>query len=172
MRFSCRENLDIQVHKHPHHQSLNKKLMEDFYKLPFVSYEDRTSHTNIKGKKISFVNNPGVVKPEGIILIERWVKQLINTEKVEINFNTWAACLDKGQETVEHDHYPLCTMVYVYFVNTPKGSSPLVFPTSGKKVKAEAGTLVIAPSTLRHKVPTNKCDYRVTIASNIIVTEK
>ena len=63
--------------------------------------------------------------------------------------HTWAACLDKGQgQHVEHDHYPHCTIVFVYFVNTPKGSSPLVFPTSGKKVKAEAGTLVIHPGVL------------------------
>ena len=77
-------------------------------------------------------------------------------DDIPVNIHaTWVARLDKGHiQHVEHLHYPLCTIVFVYFVNTPKGSSPLVFPTSGKKVKAEAGTLVIAPSTLRHKVPT------------------
>ena len=50
-----------------------------------------------------------------------------------------------------HYHHPHSSLVFVYFVNTPKGSSPLVFPTSGKKVKAEAGTLVIHPGVLNMK---------------------
>ena len=171
MGFYCRENLEVQVYKHPHYQSLNEKLMEDFNKLPFVAYENQTHFTNIKGKQLNFTNNPHIVKPKGIVLIEQWVKQLINNNNVDINFHTWVARLDEGQETLEHDHYPLCTMVFVYFVNTPEGSSPLVFPTSGKKVKAEAGTLVIHPSTLRHKVPTNRTHGRVTIASNMDIIE-
>lgn len=166
MTFWCREKLQVQVYKHPHHQSLNEQLMQDFIRLPSEAY-DKTTFTNIKGKKLYFVNNPYTIKPEGVELIERWVKQIINKNHFDINFQTWAAWLNKGEETVEHHHYPICTMFYVYFVNTPKGSSPLVFPTSGKKVKAEAGTLVLAPSIMSHKVPPNKCDNRVTIASNI-----
>ena len=171
MIFSCKENLEVQVYKHPHYQSLNEKLMEDLNKLSFVAYKDQANFTNVRGKKLSFAHNYHDIKPKGVVLIENWVKQLINVSNVDINFKTWATLLDKGEETLEHDHYPLCTMVYVYFVNTPKGSSPLVFPRSGRKVKAEAGTLVIHPSTLRHKVPVNKSDGRVTIASNIDIIE-
>ena len=172
MKFSCRENLEVRVYKHPHYQSLNETLMEDFNKLNFTKYENNAVHTNIKGSQFNFMSHPDIPKPKGIILIEQWVRQLINLKYCDIDFGTWIAKLDKGQETIDHDHYPFSTMVCVYFVNTPKGSSPLVFTKSGKKVKAEAGTLVIHPSTLRHKVPPNKCDNRVTIASNIWITEQ
>ena len=86
-------------------------------------------------------------------------------------FVTWAARLDKGQQTLEHDHLFYATFAFVYFVNVPKGSSPLIFTTSGKKIKAEPGKLVLFPAPLRHKVPINKCDNRVTIASNITMIE-
>ena len=31
---------------------------------------------------------------------------------------------------------------FAYYVNTPKGSSPLMFDTSGYKVKAESGKII------------------------------
>ena len=170
--FLARENLDVHVHKHPHHKSLNEQLMQDISTLDFVWHEDNIHGTNIKGRQFNFVSNPGIPKPKGVQLLEQWVRQVITLDYIDINFATWVARLDKGQETVSHYHHPHCSMVFVYFVNTPKGSSPLVFPTSGKKVKAEAGTLVIHPSTLVHKVPPNKCDGRITIASNLHISEK
>ena len=171
MTFLCRENLEVQVYKHPHYQSLNEKLMKDISTLDFTWHEENVYGTNIKGSQFNFISNPHVAKPNGIILLEQWVTQLVKLNFIDINFHTWIARLDEGQETLEHNHYPVCTMVFVYFVNTPKGSSPLVFPTSGKKVKAEAGTLVIHPSVLKHKVPPNKCDGRITVASNMDIIE-
>ena len=146
--------------------------MKDISTLDFTWHEENVYGTNIKGSQFNFISNPHVAKPNGIILLEQWVTQLVKLNFIDINFHTWIARLDEGQETLEHSHYPVCTMVFVYFVNTPKGSSPLVFPTSGKKVKAEAGTLVIHPSVLKHKVPPNKCDGRITIASNLYISEK
>ena len=58
---------------------------------------------------------------------------------------------------------------FVYFVRCPKGSSPLIFTTSGKKIKAEEGKVVIFPGNLLHHVPENKCDGRITLAGNINV---
>ena len=145
--------------------------MKDISTLDFTWHEENVYGTNIKGSQFNFISNPHVAKPNGIILLEQWVTQLVKLNFIDINFHTWIARLDEGQETLEHSHYPVCTMVFVYFVNTPKGSSPLVFPTSGKKVKAEAGTLVIHPSVLKHKVPPNKCDGRITVASNMDIIE-
>ena len=56
---------------------------------------------------------------------------------------------------------------FVYFIKCPKGSSPLVFTKSGKKIKAEEGKIVIFPGWLRHHVPKNKCEGRITMAGNI-----
>ena len=48
-----------------------------------------------------------------------------------------------------------------------KDSSSLFFPTSGKKIKAEEGKVVIFPGNVRHSVPPNKCDNRIVVAGNI-----
>ena len=178
MTFWCREKIEVQVHKHPHYQSLNEKLMMDISTLNFTRHENNVYGTNIKGSQFNFSSNPNIAKPNGVKLLEQWFTQIVkdssgmfSEDNVDINFGTWVARLDKGQETVLHHHHPQCTMVFVYFLNTPKGSSPLVFPTSGKKIKAEAGTIVIHPSILKHKVPPNKCDNRLTIASNVYISE-
>ena len=149
--------------------------MEDISKLDFLWHEENVYGTNIKGSQFNFCNNLDA-KPRGVLLIERWVKQIVLSQirgniPVTIKYATWVARLDKGQQTIRHFHHPHCSIVFVYFVNTPKGSSPLVFPTSGKKVKAEAGTLVIHPGVMQHEVPPNKCDGRITIASNLYISE-
>ena len=170
----CRENLEVEIHYHPHYQILNKKLMDDFSKLSFYSHGDTSNHTNIKGSQFGFTGDDLYLKPKGVTLIENWVEQIVKDKlsgSFNFRFGTWAARLDKNQETLEHSHLHFCTLAFVYFVNTPKGSSPLVFPTSGKKIKAEPGKLVLFPPSLNHKVPINKCDNRVTIASNVTILE-
>ena len=173
MKIKCRENIKIEVHHHPHYQSLNEKLMNDFSKINFYSHEK--IQTNIKGNQFCFTGDQRSLKPNGVTLIENWAKQILQAKlhvSAYFNFVTWAARLDRDQETLEHDHLYYATFSFVYFVNTPKGASPLVFSTSGRKVKAQPGKLVLFPAPLRHKVPVNKCDNRVTIASNITITEK
>ena len=175
MNITCRENLEVQIYHHPHYQSLNEKLMNDFAKLNFYSHEENIHFTNIKGSQFNFLNENPILKPKGVTLIENWVKQIVqgeNRRSFDFKFGTWASRLDKGQETLEHNHLHMCSFAFVYFVNSPKGASPLVFPTSGKKIKPEPGKLVLFPSSLLHKVPTNKCDNRVTIASNVTILER
>jgi len=175
MNIRCRENLEVQVYHHPHYQSLNEKLMNDFSKLNFTKYHPSFRHTNIRGSQFSFDIHSPSLKPKGVTLIENWVKQIIQEylqSSLHYDFKTWVARLDNGQQTTEHDHLYFATFAFVYFVNTPVGASPLIFTTSGKKIKAEPGKLVLFPSPLKHKVPVNKCDNRVTIASNVTLIEK
>ena len=175
MILKSKENLEIEIHHHPHYQSLNEKLMDDLSKLSFLSHEKNIYHTNIKGSQFNFIRENLSLKPRGVTLIENWVQQIIQSKlKVPFTykFATWAARLDKGQETLEHNHLYMCSFAFVYFVNSPKGASPLVFPTSGRKIKPEPGKLVLFPPSLRHKVPTNKCKNRVTLASNVYALEK
>ena len=60
---------------------------------------------------------------------------------------------------------------FVYFIDCPRGSSPLVFSDSGKRIKAEEGKLVIFPGHLRHHVPKNKCEGRIVLAGNCIQSQ-
>ena len=79
--------------------------------------------------------------------------------------NLWGQWYRKGDYQIAHTHYPN-QWSFVYFVNTPRGSSPLVFTTSNKKVAAKAGNMVIFPSWMRHHVPPNKCEGRSIVAGN------
>ena len=79
--------------------------------------------------------------------------------------NLWGQWYRKGDYQIEHTHYPN-QWSFVYFVNTPRGSSPLVFSRSKKKVAAKAGNMVIFPAWVRHQVPPNKCQERSVVAGN------
>ena len=79
----------------------------------------------------------------------------------------WGIICDSGDSIETHNHQP-SQFSFAYYVNTPKGSSPLVFDTSGYKVKAESGKIVIFDSKLKHHVPKNKCDGRSLISGNFI----
>ena len=79
--------------------------------------------------------------------------------------NIWGQWYRKGDFQIAHTHYPN-QWSFVYFVNTPRGSSPLVFSRSKKKVAAKAGNMVIFPSWVRHQVPPNKCQERSVVAGN------
>ena len=172
----CKENLEVEVYRHPDYQILNEDLMSDFSKLDFYSHEDVVNPTNIRGEQFCFDALGFDSKPRGVYFIENWVKEIIQNRldvvtPVHYNFGTWVARLGKGQETIVHHHLYFATLAFVYFVNAPEGASPLVFPTSGMEVKAEPGKLVLFPAPLLHKVPVNNCDDRVTVASNITIFE-
>ena len=69
----------------------------------------------------------------------------------------WIAKYNRGDFTLSHNHYP-CLYSFVYFMNSPKGSSPLVFTTSEQSIEAKNGRIVIFPAILKHHVPDNQCD--------------
>jgi len=83
----------------------------------------------------------------------------------------WGAVYNHGDYTVTHNHN-LNHLSFVYFVNTPRGSSPLVFTTSNKKIKAEEGKVVIFNSNLWHHVPKNRCNNRIIIAGNYGIDQR
>ena len=171
MKIKVKENLPVIVERHPYYESINKKLMEQVNSLSFHE-SDRYDLTNIRGSTYSFGDDD---IGSTIKLIKDWIKELIAINIYRhptlplSNFEFWFARLneEKGQLTWDHDHLLNSTLSAVYFVNTPKGSSPLVLTTTGRKIKAEEGKLVIFPASLRHKVPQNRCKNRITLACNI-----
>ena len=174
MKIKLKENLSVIVERHPCYESINKKLMEQINHLSFENPDQLHYYTNIRGNQYSFDAHKADTGPT-IKLIENWVKELIainfqrNLEFPLENYSFWFSKLndEKGQLTYAHHHLCNATFAVVYFVNTPKGSSPLVFSTSGKKIKAEEGKVVIFPASLRHEVPQNRCKDRVVLAGNI-----
>ena len=77
----------------------------------------------------------------------------------------WGQWYAKGDYQLSHTHLPN-HWSFVYYVNTPRGSSPMIFTDGGKRIKAEAGKIAIFPAFLRHHVPKNNCDGRSVISGN------
>ena len=175
--MKVREVHDIIVEKHPYHESLNKKLMDDMKSMEFYTPENNNFPTNIRARQFNF--NKSNPPPEPVKIILKWIQNLIREDKhwfdaeKELNndslfeISSWLAWYNKGEETWKHDHKQ-ALLAYVYFVHSPPGSSPLVFSTSGKKVKPEEGRVVIFPGSMHHHVPKNNCNDRITLAGNII----
>ena len=159
-----RENLKVLVEYHPFHESIKKKILEGNFNFIRNAIVDGWE-SNLRAER--------TVEPfysEGIQLIKEWVINIIRNDygRFDYNIDAWVAKYSQGDYAIEHDHIPYA-FSYVYFVNTPKGSSPLVFSTSGKRIKAEEGKVIIFPGALRHHVPKNRCDGRVTIAGNVCI---
>ena len=167
-----REKLTIHIDRHPFYESINKRIEEELAvnQTPFVYDEDsiwKGYKSNIKGWKASLNNEYKSIK-----LLEEWILSLVKDKCWGINcdIESWIAKYDEGHYTIDHDHIP-ATYSFVYFLKCPKGSSPLVFTTSGKKIKAEEGKIVIFPGCVRHYVPKNKGNGRMTFSGNLFYVD-
>ena len=164
-KMKLRENVNIIIENYPFYETLNPKLMEDVSNINF----ENSYQTNVYGKMSSWrIHSPNIE------IIHSWVTQLINRDSKYptgiLKFNdTWFAVYDEGDFAHIHDHHRV-VFSFVYFINCPQGSSPLIFTTSGKRIKAEEGKLVIFPGLTKHHVPKNKCKNRVILAGNVVVT--
>ena len=83
--------------------------------------------------------------------------------------NLWGQLYNKGHFQNSHHHLPY-DWSFVYYVNTPRRSSPIVFDESRKRIRLKAGQVIIFPSWLLHHVPPNKCEGRVVIGGNLSYT--
>ena len=165
------EKFDIILEKHHYYESLNKKLLKD------VESADYTGKSQAEGDTALF-SSVRTTPSKNIDLINSWVRLLIFKkypflgdvkfmgEGINFNMQTWFVKYRKGDETKSHFHIP-SFFSWVYFIKCPKGSPPLVFTHSRKKVKSEEGKVVIFPSWLYHHVPPNKCDGRIVLVGNV-----
>ena len=151
--------------------------MEDIRLLEFFPPSKLPNYTNIQGTQCNLREEE---RTSSMRLLIEWVDRLImerysystpDSGAQEFNSkgrtNIWFAKYNKGDYTKDHDHCPFAIFSFVYFLNCPKGSSPLVFSTSGKRIKAEEGKVIIFSSHVRHGVPPNKCENRITLAGNM-----
>ena len=171
MLLKFKENLPVIVERHPCYESINKKLMEQVNSLTLKNPDELGYYTNVMALQYTLTDND--VGPT-IKLIQNWIGELIsiNVARTSVDISKFVMWFsryndEKGNLARDHDHLVAATFGAVYFINTPKGSSPLVFPTSGKKIKAEEGKIVIFPASLRHMVPQNRSKNRVVLACNI-----
>ena len=80
----------------------------------------------------------------------------------------WGASYGKGEFTKNHNHWP-ALWSWCYYLQVPKGSSPLVFSEAGIMFEPKVGDLVIFDGQAEHSVPPCECEEkRVMIAGNIV----
>ena len=166
--LKLRENLPVIIEHYPFHESLNEKILKETAEIPLKenSRNRDAGLSNVRALKsvIHRISSPSIE------LIYEWILTLLRPTnrgwKLEVD-NAWLAWYRDKEFAVKHHHHPIA-YAFVYFVKCPKGSSPLIFSTSGKRIKAEEGKVVIFPGNLCHHVPKNKCDGRIVLAGNII----
>ncbi len=163
--MKVREILDVIVEKHPHYKTINPKILKEIEGIDYPeSYK-----TNVMGKMSSYSFFPEagqVIRDWVTALILKYYSYLISGRGKIIHVNSWVARYDEGDSANDHNHHPI-DFNYIYYVNCPKGSSPLILTTSGTKIKAEEGKVIIFPGLTHHHVPKNKCNNRIVLAGNI-----
>ena len=165
--LKLRENLPIIIENHPFHESLNNKILEETSKKGYQKDQKVISGgvSNVRAPKTI---DRRVTSPS-IELIYEWILTLLRPThrgwQLEVD-NAWLAWYRGKEFAISHHHHP-AAYSFVYFVKCPKGSSPLIFSTSGKRIKAEEGKVVVFPASLYHHVPKNKCNDRVVLAGNV-----
>lgn len=161
----CNHNAKVLNTSIPNSDYWNERLFKIIDNVP--DFYNKT--TNVKAKMTSFYSHQEykdfelfdtIVK--SIILDSYW--KPIDNEELTC-FNMWGNVYNRGDYTIKHNHDPFY-ISFVYFVKTPKGSSPFIFSNSRKKINGENGKLIIFPSYLDHEVPPNKCENRVTVSGN------
>ena len=172
--MKVRENFNIIIEKHPYADTLNKKLLKELEEHDYpLAYK-----TNVQAKMTNiFISSPNtnrIIELVNSLIINSYGS---NFSSLTRDFNLdwediWFAKYDLGDYTKPHDHLFNGQFSFVYFVKCPRGSAPLIFTTSGKKVKAEEGKIVIFPTSLIHHVPVNRVEGRVVIAGNGILFPK
>jgi len=168
--MKIRENCDIIIEKYAYAHSLRNKLIDEISPSNFNG-DNGGYYTNIVGKKLIVEQ---ISKSSPSKLIKDWVINLIrnryhysDSQTVNYKSDMWFSYYNIGDYCKIHNHLPFALFSFVYFVQCPKGSSPLVFETSGKRIKAEEGKVVIFPSIMRHGVPKNRCMGRLALVGNL-----
>jgi hypothetical protein len=95
-----------------------------------------------------------------------------NRWKLEID-EAWSLIYKKGHFTMPHSHWnPHSQFSFVYYLQTDKDSSPLIFDSCEFSIEPKEDLLVLFPSYLTHSVPTQISEKdRVCIAGNLYINE-
>ena len=94
----------------------------------------------------------------------KWVREIFPDHKIAIS---WGVVYNEGEGARKHSHEPY-PMTFVYYVNLPEGSSPLI--VENKTINVSSGELVVFSGNKYHEVPPSTVDGRCVIAGNFSST--
>jgi len=164
MKVKC--ELDVFSFHYPYHKELKKEVIDYLEKYPFKDKEPN----NVKATMTDWnITTPQIEKLKSFTISNLVFFDYV--KKIGGNYffqDFWAIIYHKNDLTLPHDHNP-SNFSFVYFLDTKKYQSPLLFSYNKEKIVPEEGKFVIFPSVLVHEVPKNKYDEkRITLAGNIL----
>ncbi len=166
-----KEKHEVAIESYPFAESLNDNIKIDLSKS-VLTRDKRNGDgglTNVKALQTDVITS--VDDFPSVKFLFKWIRNNLPKKSRYFNYQItefWVAKYFRGDYTICHSHHP-CSFSFVYFVQSPKGSSPLVFTTSGKQIKAKEGRVVIFSGEMKHHVPKNKCDDRIVLAGNLFL---
>jgi len=144
----------IQLCLHPDYETINSELSKW---IDFLPDSDDVVTNLVVEKHTDFYTYP-----KCFLDLKDWVLDISNYNENSV-YQLWAAVYNYGDFAHKHTHNP-STLSFVYYVEAPEGSSPLVFDDF--EVLPQNGLCVIFGGNVSHHVPKNKCNGRKVIAGN------
>ena len=180
MKFGIKENLPVIIEKYLYHESLNKKILEDSKQFEWtreqINFDGGASNVRSLQTIGPIPVGPTGTPSKNVGVIINWVFDIaknyslcgtLQVSNIPYKLESaWMANYGKGDHTISHVH--IGDFAFIYFVKTPPGSSPLVYTTSGKRIKAEEGKLILFSTRIKHHVPKNRCDNRIVLSGNLV----
>ena len=111
------------------------------------------------------------ILPKAVYKFSQDGEDICKMEEVGFDINSfkikecWGIYYNKGEGVVKHNHFPYA-LSFVYCVNIPKKSSPIVI--EGKKIKQTAGAVIFFLSHQYHWVKSTQSDGKCVITGNIL----
>ena len=158
-----REKLQIGEYIYPFADKINPLLYSQIALLDDYNYKPPNIHAQFTGWHLDSKESNTLLQWVSNLITHDFLWSAYTLKCVEL----WGVLYKKGDYITSHNHTP-SLFSFVYYVNAPKGSSPLVFVTSGRKIKPAAGKVVIFESRLNHAVPKTKSTDRCIISGNFV----
>ena len=163
-----REYLRVMEYYYPFADKVNPLLFQQVKELGDSSTRPSNAHTSkFTGWNLNTKEVNNLVRWVGDLITRDFGREIISRDIFFKCVEVWGALYNGGDYITPHHHLP-SLYSFVYYINAPKGSSPLTFTTSKRKIKPEEGKLVIFESRLQHNVVKNKCKERCIISGNFI----
>ena len=168
MKLDLFEKIKVYIDYYPGAEKLNPKLHDIILKRA-KGYNNGAPMTG--WNEGLFISEFGIIGDYVLKIIQGFDKytHLRSPWKLELK-DLWGQYYNKDDYQVYHHHNPNYWS-FVYYVNAPKGSAPLVFTNSKKKVIPKSGMIVLFPSWLYHHVPKHRSEeIRSVISGNLLYT--
>ena len=160
------EKLAVAEFMHPDFNHICEPLHEYIKDLPKIGYEPSVN-ASMSDRRIHEQGNPVLSQ------FLSWLQKII-TKNTHIFGKdgalrleeVWGTTFKKGDNITPHNHMPYA-WTWIFYVNVPADSSPIIFSESKHTVPAVQGKLLILEGRLMHEVPECTTDGRCIVSGNI-----